>query len=130
MDWSREDYCRGECNRCDAVSNWEHAIYDEEFTSSNTSGKYLLFISPQFRNEWWEKISNAVLAGELGPAAKVSVTPRNNRYVICVYCADTESERTTLQVRGALRELGVTWQVPYKTCAMSASGIKGSLFSA
>ena len=112
------------------MSNWEYIYHDESFVSSATSGKWLIFFSAQYRAEWWEKISQATREGRLGPAAKVSTVPRGNRYVICVYCADTESERTTLQVRGALRELGVTWQVPYKTCAMSASGVKGSAFSA
>ena len=112
------------------MSEWTYAYHDSEFRSTSISGKWLLFFSPQFRDEWWQKVQEATMAGDLGPAAKVSNTPRGNRYCICVYCEDGEKERAGMEIREKLRELGVGWVISFKFCWMSRAGKSGSAFSA
>ena len=75
------------------MNPWTYIWYDEEFSSSAVSGKWLAFFSPKYVAEWWDKISDAVEAGRLGPAAKVSNAPRNGKHVICVYAWDYENDR-------------------------------------
>lgn len=42
--------------------------------------------------------------------------------LICVYTYNLDDERNCLRVRQALRNLGVTWKIPYKTDADTYSG--------
>src|ERR1035441_152551 len=42
--------------------------------------------------------------------------------LICVYTYDVDDERDCLRVRLALRNLGVTWKIPYKTDADTYAG--------
>ena len=111
---------------------WLYAVHDQEFASSDKSGKWLLFFSPEYIDEWWGKIAAATLSGDLGPVSKVSTMfPTNydkRRKVICVYTWDVDDYDDVMRVRGALRDLGVTWPTSYKTDAMSASGISGGLY--
>lgn len=113
---------------------WLYAVRDQSFESSDSTGKWLAFFSPQFVDEWWEKIEAATLAGDLGPVSKVSTMyPTQHdrrRKVICVYVCDIDDMDDVMAIREKLRELGITWLIHYKTDLMSASGIRGSLFSA
>ena len=42
--------------------------------------------------------------------------------VICAYTYDVEDESDCTRVREALRTLGVTWKIPYKTDADTYAG--------
>jgi hypothetical protein len=42
--------------------------------------------------------------------------------VICVYTYDVADEHDCARVRSALRDLGVTWKIPYKTDADTYAG--------
>ncbi len=69
----------------------------------------------------WAKVSRAVTNGLLGEEAKVSTARPNsnasdpNKHVICVYTYDVEDKADVMRIRRQLRDLGVTWKIPYKT---------------
>ena len=109
---------------------WLYAVHDPRFESGDNTRKWRTFWSPQCGDEWWEKISAATLAGDLGPVSKASTVSRGGRRVICVYAQNTDEERETLRIREKLRELGITWVIRYKADWQTAAGISGSLFSA
>ena len=79
-------------------------------------------------DDWWAKIKAATENGLLGGSAKVATmkpnpnVTANDTRLICVYTYDLGDERDCLRVRQALRNLGVTWQIPYKTDADTYAG--------
>jgi hypothetical protein len=91
-------------------------------------GKWLLFINTAEIDEWWAKIKAATEAGQLGGSAKVSTAKENPNAkgpkagVICVYTHDVEDVTDCRRVREALRKLGATWKIPYKTDADTVAG--------
>ena len=64
----------------------------------------------------------------LGSSAKVATmkpilnAASDHTKVICVYTYDVPDEQDCTRVRAALRDLGVTWKVPYKTDADTYAG--------
>jgi superfamily II DNA or RNA helicase len=84
-------------------------------------GKWLIFIKTVEIDQWWVLIKAATEAGHLGGSAKVSTAKENPNAkdpkagVICVYTYDVDDVADCRRVREALRHLGVTWKVPYKT---------------
>jgi hypothetical protein len=91
------------------------------------SGKWLLFFTVETIDEWWLKIKRATEAGLLGDAAKVATmkpnpNATNESKVICVYTYDADDAADCSRVRDALRDLGVTWKIPYKTDSATYSG--------
>ena len=66
--------------------------------------------------------------GLLGPAAKVSTALPNpnsrdpNKHVVCVYTADAANETDIKRVRSSLRDLGISWRIPYKTDQATRAG--------
>lgn len=95
---------------------------------SDSGGKWLLFVRTSEVDEWWAKIKDATERGSLGSSAKVATMKENpnaasqDAKVICVYTYDVEDEADCTRVREALRKLGVTWKIPYKTDADTISG--------
>jgi hypothetical protein len=71
----------------------------------------------------WAKIKAATERGLLGGRAKVATmklnpnAAANDTRLICVYTYDVDDERDCSNVREMLRDLGVTWKIPYKTDA-------------
>jgi hypothetical protein len=88
----------------------------------------MLFIKTAESDEWWAKIKPATESGLLGSSAKVTTlkpnpnAAANTTRLICVYTYDVDDERDCLRVRLALRNLGVTWKIPYKTDADTYAG--------
>ena len=111
---------------------WLYAVHDQSFSSSDKSGKWLVFFSPEYVDDWWSRVTAATLAGDLGPVSKVSTMYPTNydkrRKVICAYTVDADDMEDVMRVRDALRELGVTWPISYKEDAMSAAGISGGRY--
>jgi hypothetical protein len=91
-------------------------------------GKWLIFVSRSRIDALWEEIRRAVEAGRLGHAAKVStalpnpLSPDPKKHVICVYTGNEDDPADVRRVRGALRELGITWKIPYKSDAATRAG--------
>ncbi len=91
-------------------------------------GKWMLFIKTAQIDEWWAKIKAATESGLLGSSAKVATmkpnpnAAANYTRLICVCTYDVDDERDCLRVRHALRDLGVTWKIPYKTDADTYAG--------
>lgn len=91
-------------------------------------GKWMLFIKNADIDAWWLKIKAATETGLLGGSAKVATMKPNpnaaspDTKVICVYTYDVEDELDCTRVRQALRDLGVTWKIPYKTDADTYAG--------
>ncbi len=85
------------------------------------SGKWLIFCRKgDALDGMWEKVVEALEAGKLGRSAKVStVKPHQHETspddgVICVYTYSFDDLDDVRRVRQALREIGVTWKIPYK----------------
>jgi superfamily II DNA or RNA helicase len=90
-------------------------------------GKWMLFIKTAEIDDWWAKIKAATESGLLGNSAKVATmkpnpnTAANDTRLICVYTYDLDDEHDCLRVRQALRNLGVTWKIPYRKAAQCSS---------
>jgi len=85
------------------------------------SGKWLVFCRKgETLDAMWEKVVEALDAEKLGRIAKVSTMKPNPHEtspkdgVICVYTYSLDDLQDVRRVRQALRELGVTWKIPYK----------------
>lgn len=91
-------------------------------------GKWMLFVKAAEIDEWWAKIKAATESGLFGSSAKVATMKPNpnaaahHTRVICVYTYDVDDKRDCSRVRQALRDLGVTWKIPYKTDADTYAG--------
>ena len=83
-------------------------------------GKWLIFVPSDAVDDLWQKIRLAVEQGRLGGEAEVSTAKPNpnatdpSERVICVYTYDAADEADCRQVRSSLRDLGITWKIPYK----------------
>jgi Domain of unknown function (DUF1917) len=86
-------------------------------------GNWLIFVSRSRVDALWEAVRRAVESGRLGQAAKVStalpdpLSPDSKKHVICVYTADEDDPADVRRVREGLRQLGITWKIPYKSDA-------------
>jgi hypothetical protein len=91
-------------------------------------GKWLIFVSRSRVDALWESVRRAVQGGRLGHAAKVStalpdpLSPDPKKHVICVYTADEDNPTDVRRVRDALRALGITWKIPYKSDRATRAG--------
>jgi hypothetical protein len=88
----------------------------------------MLFIKTPEIDTWWTKIKAATEGGLLGGSAKVATMKPNpnaasaDTRVVCVYTYDVTDEADCTRVREALRDLGITWKIPYKTDADTYAG--------
>lgn len=88
----------------------------------------MIFVDRADVDAWWEKIIIALEAGSLGQQAKVSTArPNSNsrdpsKHVICVYTYDSSDEMDVFRIRQALRDIGVTWKIGYKTDEATLAG--------
>ncbi|EJK70058.1 hypothetical protein THAOC_08620 [Thalassiosira oceanica] len=69
-------------------------------------GKWLLYYSPEYVVKGWTKIRDALFNGELGPSAKISVTP-DGRHSVCVYCPNFTDSAELLRIRRGLASAGI-----------------------
>jgi hypothetical protein len=100
---------------------WIHAFpktgdYPED---TDRSGKWLIWLSAQTIDRYWQAIREAVEQGKLGSEAKVSTAAsrqaRQGRpYVICVYTYDHADREDAMRVRQVLRDLGIKREIIYK----------------
>ncbi|MGI0091080.1 MAG: putative phosphothreonine lyase domain-containing protein [Nitrososphaerales archaeon] len=88
---------------------------------SRNSGKWLVFEPVERVNEVWGKIKKATEDGKLGRSSKVATArvnpnaPNPRMKVICVYTYDWTDEADVKRIREALRSLGITQKIPYKS---------------
>mmetsp|Transcript_32442 Transcript_32442/g.68553 ORF Transcript_32442/g.68553 Transcript_32442/m.68553 type:complete len:335 (-) Transcript_32442:262-1266(-) len=92
------------------------------------NGKWLLYVKPERVGLDWPKIREAVLSGNLGSTAKMSVTPENGHHVVCIYCCNFEDKAELLRVRRAIMndlQIGTHAKMPlrFKTDAFTHLGI-------
>ena len=103
------------------------------------AGKWLLFVDPADIDKVWQKIAEATKANLLGIGSKCSTMRKNpnavsKEMVICVYTHDYNDKEDVFRVRQALRGLGFTKKIPYKTDQAtrerkySKNGTKTSLY--
>jgi|ERR1700729_140746 len=96
--------------------------------STERCGKWLLFIKKAEIDRWWSRIKAPTEDGLLGDRAKVATMRENpnavslDTKVICVYTYDVEDDADRTRIREVLRELGVTWKIPYKTDEATYAG--------
>lgn len=92
------------------------------------SGKWMVFVPREQIDNVWLIIAEAIRQGKLGNSAKVSTARPNpnstnqNDHVICVYTYDYRDLEDVKRIRSTLRELGITWKIPYKTDAATYAG--------
>ena len=70
-------------------------------------GKWLLWFSEKYVVEGWTEVRNAVVDGDLGPSAKISVTPDKGSHSVCVYCPDFTDSEELLRVRRGISNAGI-----------------------
>lgn len=88
---------------------------------TDRGGKWLIFIEKGERlDHLWQKVRQTLYQGLLGRSAKTSTMRENSNArdkkagVICVYTYSLDDLEDTRRVRHALRDIGVTWKIPYK----------------
>ena len=85
------------------------------------NGKWLAFAPLEKIDETWAKIKKATEDGLLGSSSKVSTArenpnaPNRRTKVVCVYTYDCRDETDLRRIREALRSIGITQRIPYKT---------------
>lgn len=100
---------------------WIHAFRKtgEYPNGTERSGKWLIWLSSETIDRYWQKIKEAVEQGKLGDQAKVSTAAsarvkQGKPHVICVYTYDYEDTADVMRVRSALRDLGIRREIIYK----------------
>ena len=89
--------------------------------TSEHGGKWLIFVPIENLDETWEKIRIATECGNLGASSKVATAKpnqnavTNSQKVICVYTYDWTDREDVMKIRDQLRQLGITWKIPYKS---------------
>ena len=84
-------------------------------------GKWLIFVPVVDLDSKWELIKRMTQDGHLGPLSKASTAKPNpnardvNIKVICVYTANWTDKEDVMRVRNALREVGFTDKLSYKS---------------
>lgn len=98
------------------------------YPESVRRGKWMLFIPDVAINEAWDIIRTAVEEGKLGDSAKVATAKPNpnardkNIKLICVYTYDAEDKEDVLRILQALRDLGFSQGLTYKTDEATLAG--------
>lgn len=96
-----------------------------------TVGKWMLFIPAEQVDQWWDRVKEATEGGILGIGAKVATGRPNPRAtssetrLICAYTRDWHDRDDVRRVLGALRDLGASWRLAYKTDAATGAGVYG-----
>jgi len=100
---------------------WIHAFRQADDYPEDTerSGKWLIWLSAQTIDRYWQAIHEAVEQGHLGGEAKVSTVAsapvkQGRPYVICVYTYDYADKADVMRIREELRKLGIRRAIPYK----------------
>ena len=100
---------------------WIHVFrkMDDYPEDTDRSGKWLIWLSVQTIDRYWQSIREAVERGQLGNEAKVSTaaSPQaraGKPYVICVYTYDYDDETDVMRIREELRRLGIHRKIRYK----------------
>lgn len=114
---------RGGTYLLDAQRNSIHMddVDDELSNQMPGSGKWLIFIDRTQIDNIWVRIKKATEEGKLGDSAKVSTAKTNpnstdpSKNVICVYTYDWTDKEDVMRVREELRQIGITWKIPYKS---------------
>ncbi len=107
----------------DAQGNSIHMddVDDELSAQMPGSGKWLIFIDRTQVDNIWARIKRATEEGKLGDGAKVSTAKTNpnstdlSKNVICVYTYDWTDKDDVMRIREELRQIGITWKIPYKS---------------
>ena len=99
-------------------------------------GKWCIFVQKEDLEEVWECVAEATKAGRFWRGAKVSTEwaqtfylMRNpkadpDEHVICVYSYDSNDEADVIRIREALRKIGISQPLGYKTDKDTAAGIE------
>jgi Bles03-like protein len=93
-------------------------------------GKWLIFVSRSRIDVLWDVVRRAVEAGRLGHAAKVStalpdpMSPDPKKHMICVYTGNEDDPTDVRRIRDALRQIGISWKIPYKSDASEGAAAK------
>ncbi len=108
-------WLRAECKTSDFKKPTERA------------GKWLVYLSIDWIDDYWVKIKKATEDGQLGYSAKVSTARPNplassKAKVIVVYTYDWKDEKDVFRIREALRRLGIVRKISYKTNADTLAG--------
>jgi len=115
---------------------WAHDPAQRTQNAPNP-GKWLIFVSSVDADAAWRKIELAVVAGLLGPSAKISTVwnalqkqEKSNKkslsHVICVYTSDCEDAPDVMRVRQELTNLGWTKKLYYKADHQTHAGNYGA----
>jgi hypothetical protein len=95
---------------------------------SDLIGKWMVFASRDSVDLVWEKLSDAVRSGILSNctiATKVSTAARstNPSFAIMIYTSDYRDKKVVASCLSAIRQLGITGHLYYKTDAQTLAGV-------
>lgn len=92
-----------------ADRDWlEKSIIDLAKSKGMTTGKWMVFPSPDMVDETWRKVAKATLEGTLGCAAKVATDDYSGGHrPVCVYTEDFTDEDDVRRALNKMQELGL-----------------------
>ena len=100
---------------------WIQERVDNDYPSHTPhGGKWLIFIKTELLDELWHKIRQSLIDGKLGSIAKTATAKPNpnamssKEKVTCIYSCDADDKEDVMRIRQTLREIGITWKIPYK----------------
>ncbi len=100
----------------------------ESFKSTESSGKWCIFVDKSEVDECWKKIVKVLSQGKL-MSAKVATAKGAERYkgihVICVYTKDYKDENELMHSRQVLTDLGFVEPLRYKRDVDTMNGVYG-----
>lgn len=103
-------------------------LKDSKTGPSGRIGKWMVFLSTARADELWPKIKANLKSGELASAAiaaKISVPKpdKPNSHVLIIYTSDFTDKVTVRKCLAAIRALGITGEIYYKTDQQTFSGL-------
>ncbi|VXC77764.1 conserved hypothetical protein [Burkholderia sp. 8Y] len=108
--------------------HYKNSPSHNDFSPTDATGKWCIFVSTVDVDEEWRKISDAIESNKL-MCAKVSTALRSmgrNGHVICVYTRDWADRQDVMCAREVLQSLGFVKELGYKRDIDTRNRIYGS----
>lgn len=112
-----------------ATGAWLYAACENPWYPENTdrSGKWLVFLSNQSIDRYWQLIRLSLAMYRLGDEVKVTtgIRPPGKDHVICIYTYDYADYQDILRIRKELYEIGIRRPISYKSNEQTRLGQYG-----
>lgn len=113
----------------EATGGWLYAACDAWWYPEDTprSGKWLVFLPDERIDTFWFRVRFSLSMWRLGRTAKVTTGRKGEKeHVVCVYTYDYADVADVMRIRQELRNLSITYRIPYKSNEQTHQGLYGA----